>query len=341
MADEKRAVPPKLDLTPEQTAAMRRAAAMDAPDIDALPPGHPVTVLRAENAAMNARIDALAHDNELPEPPADFVERFLALNAVRTHYMKKEELVMPLLYQYGVTGPSDVMWRDDDAMKKELGTISRSLQEDAGNAIIYRGRIRTLLAGLKSMTRKEDAILFPLSLRYFSDEEWYAVYDDAIDMGTAFIEPPEPWEAAEAWRKVQADAAAAKTFENGKIQLPTGELAVRELRAMMKLLGVDITFIDAADHLRYFENEGKVFARPKLALGRPVYDCHPTQIVPVVKNLLADFKAKRRDHMTVWRRIAGKPIGVRYHAVYDDDGTYLGAVEFVQDFTEAIEHFQK
>lgn len=105
MADEKRAVPPKLDLTPEQTAAMRRAAAMDAPDIAALPPGHPVAVLRAENAAMNARIDALAHDNELPEPPADFVERFLALNAVRTHYMKKEELVMPLLYQYGVTGP--------------------------------------------------------------------------------------------------------------------------------------------------------------------------------------------------------------------------------------------
>ncbi|MDY3298365.1 PAS domain-containing protein, partial [Selenomonas sp.] len=132
-----------------------------------------------------------------------------------------------------------------------------------------------------------------------------------------------------------------KTFENGKIQLPTGELAVRELRAMMKLLGVDITFIDAADHLRYFENEGKVFARPKLALGRPVYDCHPTQIVPVVKNLLADFKAKRRDHMTIFRRIAGKPIGVRYHAVYDDDGTYLGAVEFVQDFTEALEHFQK
>ena len=341
MADERRAVPPKLDLTPEQTAAMRRAAAMDTPDIAALPPGHPVTLLRAENEAMNAHIDALAHDNELPEPPEDFAARFLALNAVRTHYMKKEELVMPILYQYGVTGPSDVMWRDDDAMKKELGTISRSLQEDAGNAIIYRGRIRTLLADLKSMTRKEDAILFPLSLRYFRDEEWYAVYDDAIDMGTAFIEPPEPWEAAEAWRKVQADAAASKTFENGKIQLPTGELAVRELRAMMKLLGVDITFIDAADHLRYFENEGKVFARPKLALGRPVYDCHPTQIVPVVKNLLADFKAKRRDHMTVWRRIAGRPIGVRYHAVYDDDGTYLGAVEFVQDFSEALAHFQK
>ena len=334
--------PPKLDLTPEQVAAMRRAASLAAPDIEALPSCHPATVLRAENEAMNAQIATLLHDVALPETPADFVPRFLALNAVRTHFMKKEELIMPMLYQYGVTGPSDVMWRDDDAMKKELGTISRSLQEDAENVVLYRGRIQALLQQLTAMTRKEDAILFPLALRYFTEEEWYAIYDDAIDMGTAFLATqPAPWEAAEAWRKAQADAADKRTFENGKIQLPTGELTVRELRAILKLAGIDITFIDAADHLRFFENEGKVFARPKLALGRPVYDCHPTQIVPVVKHLLADFKAKRRDHMTVWRRIAKRPIGVRYHAVYDDDGTDLGAVEFVQDFTEALAHFGK
>lgn len=334
--------PPSLDLTPEQTAAMRRAAAMDVPDMETLPAGHPARVLRTENEAMNAQIRSLLHDVALPEAPDDFAARFAALNAVRTHYMKKEELVMPMLYQYGVTGPSDVMWRDDDAMKKELSVLTRSLAEDAENVVIYRGRIQKLLQELTAMTRKEDAILFPLALRYFTDEEWYAIYDDAIDMGTAFLGTvPEPWEAAEAWHKAQADAADARTFENGKIQLPTGELTVKELRGILALLGVDITFIDAADHLRFFENEGKVFARPKLALGRPVYDCHPTQIVPAVKHLLDDFKAKRRDHMTVWRQIAGKPIGVRYHAVYDADGTYLGAVEFVQDFSEALEHFGK
>ena len=139
---------------------------------------------------------------------------------------------------------------------------------------------------------------------------------------------------------VQEDEEEARAFENGKIQLPTGELTVKELREILKLAGIDITFIDAADHLRFFENEGKVFARPKLALGRPVYDCHPIQIVPVVKQLLAAFTAKTRDHTTVWRRIAGKPIGVRYHAVYDGKGTYLGAVEFVQDFSEALAHFK-
>lgn len=334
-------MPPKLELTLEQAAAMRRAAAATTPDVEALPAGHPVTTMRAENEALLAYAGKLLRDNERPETPPDFAAQFLALNAVRTHFMKKEELFMPMLYQYGVTGPSDVMWRDDDAMKKELGTISRSLQEDAGNAVIYRGRIRRLLQQLQAMVRKEDAILFPLSLRYFTEEEWYAIYDDAIDIGTAFLDaPPEPWEPAEAWRRAQEKAAEARAFENGKIQLPTGELTVKELREILKLAGIDITFIDAADHLRFFENEGKVFARPKLALGRPVYDCHPIQIVPVVKHLLADFKAKKRDHMTIYRRIAGKPIGVRYHAVYDEKGTYLGAVEFVQDFSEALAHFK-
>ena len=318
-----------------------------APDVAELPEGHPVRVLRAENEAMLARIDGLMEALAGEALPADFVARFGELFAVRAHFAKKEELIMPLLYQYGVTGPSDVMWRDDDAMKKELAAIARGLQAagDASGPSVPsasscdRARVRALLSALVSMTKKEDAILFPLALRYFTDEEWYAVYDDALDMGTAFDVLFEPWEPAEAWRKAQADAVLARTYEDGKIQFPTGALTVQELRKILALIGVDITFIDAADQLRFFSNEGKVFARPKLALGRPVYDCHPTQIVPAVKHLLDDFKAKRRDHMTVWRKIGGRPIGVHYHAVYDARGTYLGAVEFVQDVSEALAHF--
>ena len=39
--------------------------------------------------------------------------------------------------------------------------------------------------------------------------------------------------------------------------------------------------------------------------------------------------------------IAGKPVSVRYHAVYDRDGKYLGTVEFVQDCTDILAHFKK
>ncbi len=45
--------------------------------------------------------------------------------------------------------------------------------------------------------------------------------------------------------------------------------------------------------------------------------------------------------MTVWQRIAGKPVCVKYMAVRDANGEYFGTVETVQDFTEAEKHFKE
>lgn len=322
--------------------ATRRAAAMSAPDLENLPEGHPIRGLRAENEAMNTLIERLLEENEFHEPPASFLPAILRLNGVRTHYAKKEEILMPMLYRYGVTGPSDVMWREDDEIKKELGVLTQTFKEEPDNILLYRGRIRGLLQHMQAMTKKEDLILFPLCLRYFNDDEWYAVYEDAITIGTAFLTgEPEVWELAEAWKAGQAERLRISEIEEGKVRFEGGALTVRELRAILKLVGVDITFIDTDDMLRFFENEGRVFARPKSALGNAVYDCHPPQVVPAVRQLIADFRAKKRDHMTVWRMIAGKPVSVRYHAVYDRDGKYLGTVEFVQDCTDILAHFKK
>ena len=57
--------------------------------------------------------------------------------------------------------------------------------------------------------------------------------------------------------------------------------------------------------------------------------------------MLDDFRQKAKKEMTVWRRIAGKPVCVRYLAVYDVNGDYLGTLETVQDFAEAERHFCK
>ena len=69
---------------------------------------------------------------------------------------------------------------------------------------------------------------------------------------------------------------------------------MEQLNAIFKMLPVDITFIDANDTVRFFTNEGQVFTRPMSALGRDVMNCHPPEIIPVVRNLIADFKAKKR-----------------------------------------------
>lgn len=327
----------------EELAAQRAAterAAQAAPEIDGLPAGHPISMLRQENEVLGRQLADLSRLLAREETQAAFAEAFPRLNALRAHYAKKEELLMPILYRYGVTGPSEVMWGVDDEIKKELGVLTKALKEDAENVTIYRGRLRTLLTRIQEMIVKEERILFPLTMRYFTSEEWYAVYrDDEEFAAVPGADERQKWDEAEAWCAAQREALAREEILDGKVQLETGELTVRQLRALLALVPVDITFIDEHDVLRYFLNEGKIFARPRSALGRPVYDCHPPQIIPVVRQMLADFKAKKRDHMVVWRRIMGKPVGVRYQAVYGEDGAYLGTVEFVQDFTEALTHF--
>lgn len=321
-----------------QRAATERAA-LASPEPAGLPEGHPVTALQRENAALTQQLESLSHLLAQGKAAA-FAAAFPRLNALRAHYAKKEELLMPVLYRYGVTGPSEVMWGVDDEIKKELGVLTKAIKEDEENVALYRGRLQALMTRIREMIVKEERILLPLTLRYFTEEEWFAVYRDAQEFGAAAEGSAQPrWDAAEEWCNRQQEALSREEILDGKVQFETGALTVRQLRAMLSLFPVDITFIDENDVLRYFLNEGKIFARPRSALGRKVYECHPPQIIPVVRQMLADFKAKKRDHMVVWRRIMGKPIGVRYQAVYGKDGAYLGTVEFVQDFTEALAHF--
>lgn len=93
--------------------------------------------------------------------------------------------------------------------------------------------------------------------------------------------------------------------------------------------------------IRFFVNEGKIFDRTLIALGNEIFACHPPQVQPVIKKRLKDFKAKKRDRMEVWRPIKGKPVSVKYFAVYDAAGEYIGALEIVQEHSAALQKFTK
>lgn len=209
---------------------------------------------------MVKHLDAIQHEMTGAENVEKITGLVASLNAVRSHYAKKEELLMPLLYDYGVTGPSQVMWGVDDEIKRELGTITKALKEDAENYPLYKGRINQVCTRIREMVFKEDRILFPLSLRYLTQEQWCEVYRDLFEMGMAFVdaETMPRWPEGEAWLKEKSAQNMAAVLD-GKVKLPTGELTVRQLQGILKLLDVDITFIDKDDILRYFLNEGKVF----------------------------------------------------------------------------------
>ena len=86
-------------------------------DINALEYGHPAQSLHLENVALEKFLDELnsaVSDNNVDV----FIKNFPRLNALYSHYDKKEMLFMPTLSRYGVTGRSKVMWSVDDDIKK-------------------------------------------------------------------------------------------------------------------------------------------------------------------------------------------------------------------------------
>jgi hypothetical protein len=100
------------------------------------------------------------------------------------------------------------------------------------------------------------------------------------------------------------------------------------------MLPVDLTFVDKDDRVRYFsDTRDRIFVRTRSVLGRKVQNCHPPQSVDVVEKILASFKDGSRDFVDFWINHRGRFVYIRYFAVRDREGNYLGTLEVNQDIT--------
>lgn len=322
-------------IAPASESTPVESVAKEAPsDPATLPSGHPLRVLLAENEGLH-RVLTEAETALQEKDAGALLAALRALNGLYAHYAKKETLLMTVLYRYEVTGPSGVMWGVDDEIKAELRALSKALPEGLAG---LEERAAAFLQRIREMIYKEEKILFPLTLRFFNDTDWHMVYRDMPEMGVAFGAQASPWPEGDAYVAAE-EAKERAVIAEGKVRLSTGEMRCAELSAILALLPIDITFIDREDKQRFFSNPGQVFARPRLALHSDVRHCHPASVLPMVDQLLADFKAGRRDSLDVYRYIKGKPVGVRYLAVRDESGAYMGTVELVQDFSDALRAF--
>ena len=82
-----------------------------------------------------------------------------------------------------------------------------------------------------------------------------------------------------------------------------------------------------------------MFKRPGMALGREVYSCHPPKIEKQVRRIIQEFKDGTLDEVPIWMKKNGTTFLVKYMAVRDKSGKYLGTVELVQDMEFARQYF--
>jgi len=114
--------------------------------------------------------------------------------------------------------------------------------------------------------------------------------------------------------------------------MPTGNVTVEQLTSVLSTLPIDLTFVDANDRVAFFtEGPDRIFARGKAIIGRKVQHCHPPTSVDVVDHILDDFRAGRQNVAEFWINLRGKFVHIRYFAVRDKEGKYLGTVELTQD----------
>jgi PAS domain S-box-containing protein len=112
-------------------------------------------------------------------------------------------------------------------------------------------------------------------------------------------------------------------------------LSQEQLARILETIPIEITFVDEDDLVKFWnKHETAIFKRPVSVFGKSVQSCHPKHSVDKVNELLPDFKDGKRDSAEFWIDRKGRKIHIRYFAVRNKAGKYLGTLEVTQDITE-------
>lgn len=313
--------------------------------------GHPLFIFRKENQGILKYLDEkfypafdLYKEDDSEENKIDLMSRIKTLSKVKTHYERKENVFFPFLEKAGINGIPQVMWGKDD----EIKDIFTKLMNEDLNKEDFIKTIDLSIEEVLSMITKEDEILSPILVKTIKGFEWLTIAKVSSNVGYIFTGGIEgaSLSDAEQWIKENSLEYVDESLENedeeeiedGYIKLPSGLIKVKDLTVMLNAAPYDITFIDKDDKVAYF-SEGKdmMFERTRTIIGRDVRMCHPPKIVGIVEELIKDFKAGIKDEEIRILTPGTKVNLVRYYAVRDDDGKYIGTLEVTEEISSIVD----
>jgi Uncharacterized conserved protein len=313
-----------------------------------------------ENRAFLRKLDALrplasrllsgdrgaAADAERPSVRDDLDALRLSveeLKGMNVHYVKKENVLFPYFEaRYPRYRCISLMWSLHDDMRSSLARLAelssrRSTKPEIPELSRLFGR---LFFDGHALAMREEKLLFPIVSSLLDAEEKSALFKESVALGFCFLTPDEIV-SLESMGKASsessdAEARAASCGETGSVPLNAGSLPAAIIDSILRDLPVDITFVDAHDHVAYFSNgERRIFPRSPAIIGRDVRNCHPAKSVDKVIAIIEAFKKGERDREDFWLELKGRFIRIEYRAIRDGTGNYLGTLEISQDLTEA------
>ena len=264
--------------------------------------------------------DADSQDRSiLAEANGELLDALKTDRKIAMHYAKKGDLIYPLLAsKYEIVGPSNVMWGVDDEIRDEIRYLAAGLPKEERLENWYQ-RIEDVLTRADEMVYKERNILLPMCAVTFSEADWKQMSFDLQDYDPCFTEEFPIWDEAAEIRRPEP------SIQGDEVRFPVGHMTAKQINAVLDTIPMEISFIDENDINRYFNQQQEKKAR----------------IEPMVRAVITDLKAGVRDSEDVWMMKNGRPTLVRYMAVRDADGSYVGTMEAVQDLSFAEKHFRE
>jgi DUF438 domain-containing protein len=308
-------------------------------------PGHPVYTVRAENQAATVVLDELKKRldaflaNQNPATQKTVLEQLRRLQEYDRHFIRKENLLFPVLEKVGFFGPSQVMWGIHNDIRAGWNSLTDLLKVDLGHGGVsdveeVKAVHQSLDTALREMFFKEDKILIPAALEKLKDSDWKEIRRQEAEIGYAYVQPGSEWGGTLTHAHLPESGLerVEKRPDGDLIPLQTGSLSAGQIDLFMRTLPVDVTYVDEHDEVRYYsQTKERIFPRSPAIIGRKVQNCHPPQSVSKVQQIIDDFRAGKRDMAEFWIQMADKFVVIQYFALRDEQGTYKGALEVSQD----------
>ena len=312
-----------------------------------VPLGHPVNILMEEHKAMLQiagklgdvvnKLQQISDVNRVGDEIRLLEHIAEDFRDSEKHYLREENVLFPVLERHGITEPPAIMWTEHNQIREKRKQLN-SLLENYGamNFSDFKKQLSEVAKALNGLLSshffKENNILFPTALKVVTSQEWSDMRKEFDEIGYCCFTPSQlttPLKTEEG-KEEKAEAV----FED-VLKFETGSLSKEELEALLDTLPVDITFVDKDDRVKYFNKaEKRVFVRTKAIIGRKVQMCHPQKSIHIVNRILESFRKGEKDVAEFWIAVNNRLVHIRYFAVRDRDGKYLGTMEVTQDITD-------
>ncbi len=276
-------------------------------------PGHPIHTYMEENKiAMDLiqKIRSAADENKL--------ELLKELAKLEIHYTRIENQLFPILENLDISGPPQVIWAVHDEIR--AGFKENKLES-----------IEELIEKVDEMIYKEEHILFPMALEKFKESDWARVKRGEEEIGYVWVRPGDKWKPV---TPGDVHAPEIKLESSNLFDLDTGKLTLKQINLMLKHLPIDISFVDVNDEVKYYSaTDERLFPRSPAVIGRKVQKCHPPKSMHIVEDIVTKFKSGEKSVAEFWIQLGDIFANIRYFAVRDDQGKYVGTLEVSQDVT--------